>query len=319
LRRRSVILLAVLVMSTVSPRASADGPSRESAIGLLRGDRSPKVRAQAALTLRATAEEAEVRAALLLALDDPDAIVRAAAANALGAVPHTDAFEPLSRRTRDRDPLVAKWVGWALRRTLAAAPRVHVAEVVVRANAPARLEALKQVFEGAMLGVLLQAGGRFEVDTHGRTYDFSPEGEAGAPPDSSDADDRKALELMRQGRFDAAALSGADGPGPDDAQVTIRLKAEVEAWDASPGARARARLAAFTPEDALAWEVVAEGVGRIPQIPEDERDEYTMAPRPEDLRTEAVDAAGRAVAEALVRNMATPESPPGDRVRQVAR
>ncbi len=305
--------VAVAVLVAVASNAAARDPSVDAALAMLGGDRSPKVRAQAALTLRAAGEEPDVRTGLLAALGDGDAIVRAAAANALGAVPHTDAFEALSRAARDRDPLVVKWAGWALRRTMASAPTVRVADVKVEVTAPGRSEELARVFEGALLGVLLANGGRFEIDRARLTMDFSSEGEKSPQkePEDESPDDRKMLELMRQGKFDAAALAAGEGESLDAAPVTVRLLADIDARDAANGALARARLRATTTDGVVAWEVTAEGAGRPPVIPEGERDEYTTDPRPEDLRKDAVDAAGLAAARALVAGMKAPESPPG--------
>lgn len=309
---RPAFAVVVAGLVAVAMAASAQDQSVDAALGLLRTDRSAKVRAQAALTLRAAAEVPEVRAVLKAALGDGAAIVRAAAATALGAVPHTDAYEALSRVAKDRDPLVAKWAGWALRRTVAAAPTVRVAEVRVQVTAPSRSDSLARTFEGALLGVLLGAGGRFEIEKTAATMDFAADGEASstevAEPDP-DAD-RKALELMRQGRFDAAALAMGEGPGLDEAPVSVRLLAEIDARDAGTGAVAKVRLRGTTPEGTQAFEVSGEGTGRPPTVPENERDEYTTVPRPEDLRNEAVDAAGLAVAKALVKQLAAPEIPP---------
>ncbi len=300
-----------MLLVAAATGASARDPAVDQALGMLGGDRSPKVRAQAALTLRMAGEDPGVRTALLAALGDGDAIVRAAAANALGAVPHTDAFEALSKATRDRDPMAAKWARWALRRTMASAPTIRVDGVKVDVTAPGRSEELGRVFEGALLGVLLATGGRFEIERTRATMDFSTEGDRPSSSNSQEdsADDRKMMDLMRQGRFDAAAM--APGIDLDAAPVSVRLLAEIDARDAAPGAVARARLRATTTDGVVAWEVMADGAGRPPVIPAGERDEYTMAPRPEDLRKDAVDAAGQAAARSLVEGMKTPESPPG--------
>ncbi len=319
LRRRSVMFVAVFIVSLATSGASAEGLSPESALALLRLDRSAKVRAQAALTLRSRAEEPNVRTALVAALGDLDAIVRAAAANALGAVPHTDAFEVLARRTRDRDPLVTKWARWALRRTLAAAPTVHVAHVGVKVLASGKHDDMGRVLEGAMLGILLKTGSRFELEFTKKTFDFSTDDQADSPAAGESRGQQKALELMRQGKFDAAALSIGGADDPDAAKVVVRFAAEVEISDAASGSTARARLRVETIDGVLAFDVAADGVGKIPDVAAEEVDEYSTQPGPEELRSEAVDAAGRAVAEALVSSMAAAEKPPGEQAGQAAR
>jgi hypothetical protein len=295
--------------------ALAQEPNAETALGLLAGDRSAKVRAQASLALRAFADRAEVRKALVAALDDGDGIVRAAAANALGAVPRTDALDALAEASRDRDPLVSKWAGWALRRTVAGAAKVRVAGLDVHMAAPGRPEPLVRAFQGALLGVLLGAGGRFDVAATDASLDFSDEGDPAAeavPRGDSDAD-RKALELMRQGKFDAAALAGgADEPAPDP-PATVRLAADVDARDAPPGAVAKARLRLSLEGTGVLFEVAVEGVGRPRVLAPGERDQYTMDKRPDELRGEASDAAGGEAARALMARMSQVEEAPGAR------
>jgi len=318
-RSLGAFVVVVGVVAVVALAAAARDLSVETALALLTGDRSAKVRAQSALSLRAAGEEQDVRDALKAALGDGDAIVRAAAANALGAVPHTDAWEVLTRAATDRDGMVAKWTGWALRRTLAVAPRVVVAGVKTQMAAPGRPASLVRTFEGALLGVLLKAGGRFEITGAEKEMDFSSEGEPTPEAGSDSADDRKMLALMQQGRFDAAALAAAEAPGLDETPVSLQLSAEVEARDVATGAVAKVRLRAATLSGTLACEITAEGVGRPPVIPAGERDEYTMAPKPEDLRHEAVDAAGVLAAKALVAQLAAAEEAPGAQNGRAAR
>lgn len=78
-------------------------------VASLDGDRSSRVRAQAALSLGNGSGGAAAVNALIEALDDRDPVVRGSAAEALGKIGSVRAFAPLCWAARDRDPFVKKW------------------------------------------------------------------------------------------------------------------------------------------------------------------------------------------------------------------
>jgi len=102
-RSVAVLLVATFVLAPIS--ATADQRS-DALIRLLETSTEFRVRTQAALSLGRTPGGSQVIQALVRALSDANAAVRAAAANSLGAVGDASAVAALQRMSSDRDSAV---------------------------------------------------------------------------------------------------------------------------------------------------------------------------------------------------------------------
>lgn len=104
-----------LALALGSPPALATDPRAQTLIRLLETSSEFRVRTQAALNLGRTDGGAEVIQALIRALSDDNAAVRAAAATSLGAVGDASAIAALQRLSGDRDAAVRTAAASAVR------------------------------------------------------------------------------------------------------------------------------------------------------------------------------------------------------------
>ena len=274
------VLLAIASVLIVLP--GSGGRADPRLISALSTDQSPKVRAQAALSLSTAPADPDTVQALIQALRDPAAIVRGAAARALGILAPADAFEPLCQAALDRDPFVTKWALKSVRQVLAHAPvvyfsirqiRVDASRMAAPSDRPARLvvEDMTRSFQEAVLEVLVGTG-RFDIVGE---MDFSDETDSRKPQ-----------------------------AGPARATVGLRLMGGVErVAGSSRDARVEVHLKAFGPRDLLIWSGRGQGDGtaQANAEPDELADEYTIPAEAVDARVTAIQAAGRAAASELVR------------------
>ncbi len=271
----SLLLPILLVAANVA--ADEDAESRvEIALRALSSDGSAKVRAQAVLALADDAETPLVRDALIEALDDRSPIVRAAAANVLGSLAGPHAFEALCRAATDSDELVAKWAGWAVRRTLTTTPRVKVRVKGLKSPGHAKSDDLAKAYQDGVLKTLL-LDQRFDVAS------------------SMDFDD----EVPEPDRVE---FFGLMLPGVKVPPITISLVGRVVTAGNRSVARASATLRVEVSGGFAVFDLAAEAEGvEGPEPPPDPfADEYTIPKQRDDARIVAAEAAGRAIGEQLI-------------------
>lgn len=263
-------------------------------------DRSPKVRAQAALVLGAMEPDEEIRAALRGRLGDSSPIVRAAAAKALGHRPSPDLLEPLTEMVRDPDPMVVKWASWALRRSLASASRLRITDTVLRISGTREAQTVGRTFESELLRALLSSEGPFELDPQESTLDFSEDSPRSPDPGPSTADVNR---WMREGRFDLAAIDGEGKGAREDVPCPLKISGTVEMreGDREVVVQATIRLVLMDGYPVLEGRANV----RVAPPPGDpgNRDEYSLEVTPAQLRIEAAGEAGRKAAEDLRRRL----------------
>lgn len=263
-------------------------------------DRSPKVRAQAALVLGAMDPDEEIRAALRGRLADPSPIVRAAAAKALGRRPSPDLLDSLSEMVRDPDPMVVKWVSWALRRSLASASRLRITDTVLRISGTREAGTVGRTFESELLRGLLSSEGPFELEPQESTLDFSEDSPRGPDPGPSTADVNR---WMREGRFDLAAFDG-DGMGArEDAPCPLKISGTVEMREGDREVVVQAAIRLVLVDGFPVLEGRANVRVAPPAGDAGDRDEYSLEVTPAQLRIEAAGEAGRKAAEDLRRRL----------------
>lgn len=275
-------LPAIVVALLIAGASRAEDGDRERvarALDALSADRSAKVRAQATLALRDDAGDEAVRDALVAALDDDSPIVRAAAANVLGGLAGPHAFEALCRASRDPDPLVAKWAGWAVRRTLALARRVKVRIKGLKNPGQEKSDELTKAYQEGVLKALLEDG-RFEVQS---SMDFTDE-----------------LEPRERVVFFGLELPGVPVP-----PIAVELVGRVVTTGTRKAATAAATLRVEVAGGFAAWEhaAQAEGVEGPPPPPDPYADEYSIPKEPDDARVVAAEAAGRRIGELLLASL----------------
>jgi len=297
MRVRVWILLAG--MSLAVPSAGAQSPTTNLEEALLRlGDRSAKVRAQAALVLGMQEASDEIRAALRDRLSDSSPLVRAAAAKALGRRPTPDLLEPMAALARDPDPMVAKWASWALRRTVASAARLRITDTTFRISGTREPRSVGRTFESELLRGLLASDGPFELDSRDTTLDFSA-GSADEPAPAASTVD--ANRLLREGRFDMAMMAAPED-GKDSLAAgpcALELSGTVEMREGAGEVQVRASVRLVLPGGVPVLEAAAEVRAAPPSGDSRERDEYTLEVTPAQLRLQAAGEAGRRVAEDL--------------------
>lgn len=168
-------LLAVCALGLALGGAQA-APAYEPLVDALTRNENAKVRLSAAKRL-ARFKAAPVQAALTFALEDPDATVRAQAADSLGKVGDANAFQPLCDLRRDRDPLVQSAARGALERfggeTACKAAKVFVEIEVTADHEPSRRAVEK---------LLLAKATQNQRIVLGRAIDLAGQGEAGPDP-----------------------------------------------------------------------------------------------------------------------------------------
>ena len=265
----------LLVAGTASSDSSVEGAVGR-ALHALAVEKSPKVRTQAVLALRDDADEPRVRNALIEALSDGSPLVRAAAANVLGTLAGPHGYESLCGAARDPDPLVARWAGWAVRRTLAMAPRVKVRVKGLKSPGRDKADELAKAYQDGVLKALL-ADVRFDVATSMDFDDEVPEG-------------------------DRIAFFGLALPGVKVPVVTVSLVGRVVTDGDRKAATASASLRVEVPGGFPAFELAAEARGiEGPQPPPDPfADEFSIPKERDDARVVAAEAVGRAVGARLV-------------------
>lgn len=271
----------MLVLSILLGAGSAGSdPAGDGRVGralnALAVEKAPKVRTQAVLALRDDAGEPEVRDALIASLADESPIVRAAVANVLGTRADPHAFEGLCGAARDPDPLVARWAGWAVRRTLAMSPRVKVRVKGLKSPGRDKADELAKAYQDGVLKTLL-TDPRFDVASSMDFDDEVPEG-------------------------DRVAFFGLTLPGVKVPVVTVSLVGRVVTAGDRKSATASASLRVEVPGGFPAFEVAAEAQGvEGPEPPPDPfADEFSIPKERDDARVVAAEAAGRSVGALLV-------------------
>lgn len=273
-------------------RTAASDPSVEDpverALHALATEGASKVRTQAVLALRDDADEPRVRDALIDALTDDSPLVRAASANVLGTLAGPHGFESLCIAATDADPLVARWAGWAVRRTLAMAPRVKVRVKGLKSPGRDKSDELAKTYQDGVLKALL-ADARFDVASSMDFDDEVPEG-------------------------DRVAFFGLSLPGVKVPVVTVSLVGRVVTEGDRRAAVASASLRAEVKGGFAAFEVAAEarGVEGPPPPPDPFADEFTIPKERDDARVVAAEAAGRAVGALLIEAFEPEAVPPAE-------
>jgi hypothetical protein len=282
-----LVLPILMGARTASADPSVEGPVGR-ALHALATERAPKVRTQAVLALRDDADEPRVRDALIDALTDDSPLVRAAAANVLGTLAGPHGFESLCVAATDADPLVARWAGWAVRRTLAMAPRVKVRVKGLRSPGRDKSDELAKTYQDGVLKALL-ADTRFDVASSMDFDDEVPEG-------------------------DRVAFFGLSLPGVKVPVVTVSLVGRVVTDGDRRAAVASASLRAEVPGGFAAFEVAAEarGVEGPPPPPDPFADEFSIPKERDDARVVAAEAAGRAVGVLLIEAFEPEAVPPAE-------
>jgi len=241
--------------------ASGTAHADSSLLAALKGDRSPRVRAQAALALASKGDEPGVLEALIKALKDRKSIVRGSVAKALGTVGSARAFAPLCQAAADLDPFVAKWARKSALRvvTTATATTFNVRGLVARRGW--QPDTITKAFQEGVLEELMSRD-RFDVASY---MDFRDDVEEGGS--------KPGVDLVLEG--DVVKLTG----GRKDATAHVTFKVV-----AMPGV--------------VIWKGKARGKGKggEPPPPDPYADEYTIVEEPPDAREVAVASAGRTVA-----------------------
>jgi hypothetical protein len=248
----------------------AGSPRADELSGLVRSlasDPSARVRVQAALALSPRAGEPDVVQALVRALYDRDALVRATAAKALLDAAPARAFVPLAVTALDSDTLVSKWAIKALRRVLARVPVVTVDLRGLETRLDVPTDAGDKAFQEAVLEALVAAG-RFTPD---QAMDF---------------------------------VEGAKPEDAPEARLDIRGHA-VEVPSADGSIAVRATLKAVTPSGFVAWEGASVGTAPRPgtEARDPDADEYTRRPTLADRRLDALREAARALGASLANGL----------------
>ncbi len=277
MRWRSGVVCASVVLAVSASRALASGI--DDLLAALASDPSPRVRAQAALALEARAAAPEVEAALLGALHDGDAIVRAAAAKALRETASPQAFHDLCWAAVDPDPLVAKWAGLAVRRVIAraGAVRLDVRDLVSRTGYDNDLST--KTFQEVVLERLVRDR-RYDV---GAEMDFRDDGGPGRRP-------VVALRVSGVAWLDAMEFDPERPADPPTAEVRVTI-----------------RVLAPSGFVVLAVEATGRGRTRAP-IPDPDADEYSLPAATVDGRLTALRRAAEAAADELAERLASGET-----------
>lgn len=278
-----VIAAFVLVLA---PGVWAAAPTVEDLVGLLGGNRSPKVRAQAALNL-AGIESADDRVidALVRGLEDEAPMVRGSCAKALGNFASIRTFQPLAKAALDADPFVAKWAGWAVRRVVAAAPVVTVGLRKLAVSAGPLTEPATKAFQEGVLAVVV-AGRRFDIPP---SFDFSDEvKEADDPADSGQRKDAAAGSPVVHLELEGELLERAGDPVLTTATVTMRAvcASGFAVWTGTTSATAK-------------------GIPTPP--PSEDDDEFSLRPEPVDALLPAMKEAGKGIARQFVESVDSKE------------
>ncbi len=277
MRWRSGVVCASVVLAVSASRALASGI--DDLLAALASDPSPRVRAQAALALEARAAAPEVEVALLGALHDGDAIVRAAAAKALRETASPQAFHDLCWAAVDPDPLVAKWAGLAVRRVIAraGAVRLDVRDLVSRTGYDNDLST--KTFQEVVLERLVRDR-RYDV---GAEMDFRDDGGPGRRP-------VVALRVSGVAWLDAMEFDPERPADPPTAEVRVTI-----------------RVLAPSGFVVLAVEATGRGRTRAP-IPDPDADEYSLPAATVDGRLTALRRAAEAAADELAERLASGET-----------
>jgi hypothetical protein len=260
---RRTLVLAILLPAVALADAVA------SLVASLASDGSPKVRAQAAISLASFPDDPATAPALVSAMADASPIVRGAVARSLGQVKATGAFVALAAAARDRDAFVAKWAGWGARQVVAGSGSVSIGLRGLAARGGPRQDELTKAFQEGVLERLL-ADRRFDV---GSSVDFSDE------------------------------VAGADVAAAGGVAVHLELEGEVASVGGDElAATAGVVVRAVTPSGFVAWTVKGSGsgTGKPPPPPGPDDDEYTVRAPGVDARPLAVADAGRAAGSALL-------------------
>lgn len=291
-------------LSLVGPTVGAQPPlgSVEEALSRL-GDRSAKVRAQAALVLGSLEQDEAVRAALRDRLGDPSPIVRAAAAKALGQQPSPDLLEPLAALLKDPDPMVLKWASWGLRRIVASMSRLQITDTVIRIAGSREAQTVGRTFESELLRGLLAADGPFELVPKEATLDFSERDSREEEPGPSTADVNR---WVQEGRFDLAAMGGQGQPAPAEEPCPLKVEGTVEMREGGQEVVAQASVKLLLENGFPVLEGRVNVRVDASSGASEDRDEFTLEVTPAQLRIQAATEAGRRAAEDLLRRLRQP-------------
>ncbi|MBM4396145.1 MAG: HEAT repeat domain-containing protein [Deltaproteobacteria bacterium] len=260
---RRTLVLAILLPGLALADAVA------SLVASLASDGSPKVRAQAAISLASYPEDPATAPALVAAIADASPIVRGAVARSLGQVKAAGAFVALATAARDRDAFVAKWAGWGARQVAAWSGSVSIGLRGLAARGGPRQDELTKASQEGVLERLL-AEARFDV---GSSVDFSDE------------------------------VAGADVARAGGASVHLELEGEVASVGGDElAATATVSMRAVSASGFVVWTVKGSGsgTGKPPPPPGPDDDEYTIRAPGVDARPLAVADAGRAAGSALL-------------------
>jgi hypothetical protein len=168
-----------------APRAAAPREGFETAVSALRGDRSEKVRVQAALVLGRTGHDRALDPLLWALAEDGSPAVRATAARALADLGQPDprAETALKRAATDADPLVRRHAAEALNLLFAAPPNRDTAVLVKgmgdksRRASPALRERMRAFVARDLAGFRGPVRGGYTVDGAIRTLTVTNRGD----------------------------------------------------------------------------------------------------------------------------------------------
>ena len=268
--------VCIACITLLLPLAASASDPVQDALHSLASDKSPRVRVQSALALGPLANETEVRDALVKALADQEAVVRAAAAKALAVVGPPEAFVAVCTAAQDKDPMVARWAIRTARLILARASSVSIGVrgLVASVGGEMGTKLLQEVVMEALL-----RSRRYNLDV--TAFDFQEQ--PGHP-------EARGTTLHVDLEADTVCAQS------DESSATVRVVFRV-----------------VSPTGFVVHEVQAEATGRAQPkaAPDPDEDEYTIKEAPPDPRILALRASAEAASAMLLKALAGEVPEPG--------